>query len=829
MPASAALVRSRLPPSGELLGKGTSAADPSSRHPHEIPVMIRKPALVFASILIVLGSVLGGGVDALSAPPQINNMAPFGGRRGTATELTISGSNLSGNPRLIAPFGFQLDTTAAPQGKSDASNWKLKLTVAPDVAVGVYPIRVQTDDGISNPFLWSVGQLPQVEEKEDNSTFETAQPIPELPLVVEGQVAANDVDFFRFHGKKGQMILVDAQCVRIGSGIDPTIRLTTASANRVYVASADDSPGLLTDARLTAVLPTDGDYVVELSDSRYQGGARPIYRLVIGAVPAADEIFPLGGRAGDTLGLELRGGTLGGVRIAAATMKPLIGTELMPARINNAMLGTLVAGSTVLDVESLAPLVTSSYSELREPTDRAAVPVRAVAPAVLNGRIDPAGDSDRYVVETTPGQRLRIRVEAYELGSALDGVLQVLGNKDSVLANADDTIIPMPARNGQQAQSLVIPDPSLDFTVPGGTNEITLVIRDLENGGGVGFPYRIVVEPLLPDFQLLVNEPQVSVPRGGSAAVGVTVLRKGHSGPITVTVTDPPAGLTVRQGTIAAGQTTGFITLSATDVAAFPAAPIKLVGRGQGQNGPFERSASRRVVYAQQSNLPMCAIDHLGLFAAPALPAALGLETPSGPIEVPHGFSATIPIKIVRPKGSEGGLAITPLPLPPGLSVAAASIGDKATLGTVTVSAAIAAPLGITTIALTAKGKIAGAARTLDLPGVTLSVVPPALVELAAPQLEVKPGATAVLNGKIVRKGAFSGAVTVKINGLPAGLKADPVTVAGKDSSFSVKVVAEAKAAPITTGTQVALAFQVEKKDYSIPPTPLSIKVLPAK
>ena len=56
--------------------------------------------------------------------------------------------------------------------------------------------------------------------------------------------------------------------------------------------------GCLTDARLTAVLPADGDYVVELSDSRYQGGGRPVYRLVIGAVPMAEEIYPLGGRAG---------------------------------------------------------------------------------------------------------------------------------------------------------------------------------------------------------------------------------------------------------------------------------------------------------------------------------------------------------------------------------------------------------------------------------------------------------------------------------------------------------------------------------------------------
>ena len=159
--------------------------------------------------------------------------------------------------------------------------------------------------------------------------------------------------------------------VRIGSGIDPTIRLTTAGASRTYIASADDSPGLLTDARLTATLPADGDYVVELSDSRYQGASRPVYRLVIGAVPMAEEVYPLGGRAGETVGLELRGGTLTGVEIAAATLNPPFGTNLVAPRISSAMLGlgVTVAGTPALAVESLAPLVTSTYPEIRESTE----------------------------------------------------------------------------------------------------------------------------------------------------------------------------------------------------------------------------------------------------------------------------------------------------------------------------------------------------------------------------------------------------------------------------------------------------------------------------
>ena len=71
--------------------------------------------------------------------------------------------------------------------------------------------------------------------------------------------------------------------------------------------------------------------------------------------------------------------------------------------------------------------------------------------------------------------------------------------------------------------------------------------------------------------------------------------------------------------------------------------------------------------------------------------------------------------------------------------------------------------------------------------------------------------------------------MTVKINGLPAGLKADPVTVADKVTNFTLKVVADAKAAPATARSQVALAYQVDKKDYSVSPVPLAVKVVPAK
>lgn len=779
---------------------------------------------LLAGLAVAFGLTLVVNAPALAAPPQINGIVPFGVQRGTATEVTVNGTNLGGNPRLLAPFG--VTAAVPPAGAPDPANWKVKLTVDPAAAVGVYPVRVQTDDGLSNVFLFSVGQLPQVAEKEDNSTFEAAQAFT-APAVIEGQAAANDVDYYRFAGKKGQKVVVDARCARIGSGVDPSIRLTTAA--RAFIASADDSPGLLTDARLFAVLPEDTDYVIELSDSRYQGGPRPIYRLVVGAFPGAEEVYPIGGRTGEAVGLELRGGTLDGVTIVAARLEPWAGIGLTRVRAAGATVG-LVGPAAALDVESLPPLIVGDLPELREPTDPAAPPVRAAVPVVLNGRIDPAGDEDRFTLAVTPGQKLRIEVEAAESGSSLDGVLQVLGQKGAVLATADDTVAPPTAKKPNKPGGIVSPDPSVNsFTVPAGLNEVTLALRDISSRGGTGYPYRISVTTVTPGFDLMLNESQVSVPKGGTASVAVTVVRKGYNGPIALKVVDPPAGYTVRPGTIAEGQLLGVFTVSAAADAPGQALNLAVVGEGQGPEGSIVVRAGKTIIFAQQATLPTNTMTQVGLAAATALPTPLTLDAPAAPVEVAHGYGAPVVLKAARGKGADGALALSAAALPPGLAVPAATIAEKAAEGTVTVNTTTDHPLGNVSLVVVAKGKVAGAERSVVAPALTLNVVRPAAVELAAAAVEVKAGATVELKGKVARKGAFREPVTVKVNGLPAGLKADPVTVPPTASEFTLKLVADGKAAPATAAATVALAFQVNKKDYPAQTAPLSVKVLPAK
>jgi hypothetical protein len=765
---------------------------------------------------------------ATADPPVISNIVPAGVQRGVAGEVTISGGNLAANPRLIAPIPITVEPPAMPGG--DAGNWKLRPTVAPETPVGFFPVRVQTDDGISNPFLLAVGQVPNLAEVEPNNVFDGAQSVP-LPSVVEGQAAGNDVDYFKFTGLKGQKVLIDAQCARLGSGIDPQIRLTTA--NRRPVDSVDDTAGLFTDARMVVELPDDGEFVLEFSDTKYQGSGRAVYRLLIGTLPAAEEVYPLGGRQAEAVGFSLRGGTLPGEMLAAGAPKSVGAFRGYAPRWSNHMLGLGGPSDPTYDVEVPTALEVSDMVELREPADPAAPPVLGVPPLVFNGRIETEGDEDRFHVAVTPGQVLRVRVSATDLGSALDAVLRVLNAANNQqVARGDDIDIPPTGlrRLPRKGPGTTSPDPVLDVTVPSGVTELALVISDLAGRGGIGYGYRIEVEPADPAFELqLANDPQISVSKGNTSLVPVNVLRQGYNGPIALTVANPPPGLTVRAGTIGEGHGVGVLSVSAAPDAAFDALILDVQGTGQGPKGPIIESARKQIVFAQQGALPSNVQQQVGLAVAPASSRLLAFDAPGEALEAVHGYPVAVPLKLVRDGDSaKGELTVQPAPLPPGLAVPEVKIGTDALEGSVAVNIDPSFPLGSVTIGMTAKGKIAEKDQIFAVPVVTLNVVRPLDVELAGAKVEIKPGQTVELKGRLVRRGGFKEPVKLNLNGLPAGLKAEPLTVAPDAAEFTFQVIAEANAAAAEANAQVApAAFKLAEKDYTVPPVALAVKVVP--
>jgi hypothetical protein len=686
--------------------------------------------------------------SAWAAPPRLTATAPLGVQRGKAMEVAFRGSGLADNLRLVAPFAFQLEESAG--SGSDAVNWKVRLAVDARTAVGVYPIRVVTDSGVSNPILFAVGQVSQVAEVEPNNTFDGAQPIAN-PSVVEGECSDNDVDFFRFKGRKGERIVVDAVCSRIGSGADPMIRLKTSDGR--FVASADDTPGLLTDGYLTAVLPEDGDYVLELCDSRFAGAGRAVYRLLVGAIPFAAEVYPLGLPRGRIAAIELRGGTLSDDRLFAlrTPSDPLLAmySPSIPARL----LGDPAWADSDLDVELPTPVLLGDAIAVAEPADPAQKLPPLPPPVTILGRLSNPGERDQFTIKAPPGSKHEVRVEAWGLGSALDGQLRIFGKDGRLLGESDDgrgAPGRRPGAVGKRARGPVSSDPVFDLTIPAGQDEVRLVVKDLMDRGGVGFTYRLIVTPVESTFQLTFADDAVAIPRGGTALIPVTVTRNGSTGPIELDVRGLPegSGVTAIPGTVPAGQTIGVVGLKADAASHFDVRDVQVVGKGQDGRAV---AASRTIVFAQQTistpgfgmagTIPSYGRPFLGLTAAVTRPGPIVLNPGAAKLVVPRTGTVDVPLRIVRKGDEKAKYQLGALSPPTGLSVAAPEVGEGSTRATVKVTAAADAPLGPLTLGLVAypsgqgvDGARRGAGPQSPPPAIAAVLIPVEVVRPASPK-----------------------------------------------------------------------------------------------
>jgi hypothetical protein len=156
-----------------------------------------------------------------------------------------------------------------------------------------------------------------------------------------------------------------------------------------------------------------------------------------------------------------------------------------------------------------------------EPNNSAGEAQAVKLPAVLVGKVEGAGDMDRYRFEAAKGQTLIVDVQAARAGSALDPTVALYdANGREVAANND--------RHG--------PDSFLAFEVPAdGTYE--LEIRDLQYRGGGDFTYRVVAGPV-PYLESLVP---MSSRRGQSLEVKPVGYNL-NADPIKLDLTYAPAG-----------------------------------------------------------------------------------------------------------------------------------------------------------------------------------------------------------------------------------------------------------------------------------------------
>jgi len=183
-----------------------------------------------------------------------------------------------------------VDTVAAVDGWNILRKW-LPLNTRTH-APSVRETELRQGASVFNRMTYAVGDLPESLDTEPNDTLAEPQQI-ELPQIINGRIEqSGDVDVFGFNGRAGDKIVAEVQARRLHSPLDSLVRLMDASGK--VVAWNDDhmlmdgflhpDMGELThhaDSYLTAELPADGAYRVQLSDSRKHGGAAYAYRLRI--------------------------------------------------------------------------------------------------------------------------------------------------------------------------------------------------------------------------------------------------------------------------------------------------------------------------------------------------------------------------------------------------------------------------------------------------------------------------------------------------------------------------------------------------------------------
>jgi hypothetical protein len=444
-------------------------------------------------------------------------------------------------------------------GEAGKTTQTLEVAVAPDAPLGKHELRVFDRTGASNPKYFWVGELPEVAEREPNNDWSEAQHVTP-PVTVHGAIGANsDVDTFAFQAKKGEAIACEIQSLRLLGNIgDSWLKgyLEVRDAAGKVLGASDGY--YRWDPYVEFVAPADGLYRVQFHDIQFRGAPTAVYRLTIGAVPHAWSLFPMGGQRGTTVRARFTGINLGPEPVKAITLPK---DEPLGLREERLAVGGLHTNGLKFRAEKFPDV------EEVEPNDRPEQANRVAPPVVVNGRLDRDGDVDSYRFTAAKGERIVFQVLSRRAELPTDSFLVLRDAAGKQLAEADDGA-------GER-------DSRLDWTFQE-AGEYVIQVRDIDDRGGPDFVYRLSLLPPQPDFQVQAQNDKPVVAPGQTVAIPVNVTRQdGFAGEVRLEVEGLPPGFSAPPVTVAAGQKSGTLKISAPAGAPHAAIWLRLWGEAE--------------------------------------------------------------------------------------------------------------------------------------------------------------------------------------------------------------------------------------------------------
>jgi Bacterial pre-peptidase C-terminal domain/Quinohemoprotein amine dehydrogenase, alpha subunit domain III len=475
--------------------------------------------------------------------PELHSILPHGIQRGTTTAVLFRGKNLARTSK-IEFFGSGL---SAEMLRASDSEVLARVKAEPDTDTGRRDVRLYTDRGTVLQ-VFDVGALREVSEQEPNNEFEQAQTVT-LPVLINGVIGPGvDYDHFKFHANAGQALIFDLNATRNGSSLDAMLMLFS---DKGKLLDSIDDYYLHKDPYLTYTFRASGDYVLRVRSSDDQGSPDFDYRLTLGELPHLSNSFPAGAASGQTTEFNLNGINLSRVREIWLNEGKIRSEVLTKSNTQIRAKVTVGAdwtpGISTLRVKDdngyLSGAIAFQVSEWSEMTltpgagRKKFAPIPLTLPVVVNGILDERKSENYFSFRAEAGQRLQFSVTSMQLGYYLDPAITLYDELGNEVAFQDE-----PAPNNTKEPPNLDPLVVYRFEKAG---QYLVMVRDAGYGAHPESPYRLIVQPVEPDFELRVLMPQETAQRGDSVDLLVRVRRKGGwAAPVEVWAEDLPKGIT---------------------------------------------------------------------------------------------------------------------------------------------------------------------------------------------------------------------------------------------------------------------------------------------
>ncbi len=539
--------------------------------------------------------VSGGGVQAVVlkyvkplTPAEFNKLREQAkelmDKRTAGTPLTPDEQKLAGELRLkIATSVFRPATPAITEHVT------LEITLAPNAEPGERELRLATPNGLTNPLVFCVGQLPEFSKepakvvndlpnakvaKKSEQQKTSAGPMSiTLPAIVNGQVVPGGVDRYRFQAVKGQRLVVAASARQlipyisdaVPGWFQATLALYDAQGKQVDYA---DHFLFHPDPVLYYEIPGDGEYVLEIRDSIYRGREDCVYRIAVGELPYITGIFPLGGKSGSRTSLEIKGWNLPVAKLTENNKHRAAG--VYPVSVRK---GEWTSNHVPFAVDTLPERIEKEAKSAQ----------RVKLPLIVNGRIDRPGEWDVFRFDGRVGDEIVAEVFARRLDSPLDSVLKLTDASGRQLAFNDDFEDKGAGLITHQADSRIL------CKLPA-KGTYYLHLGDTQQKGGPDYTYRLRISHPEPDFALRVVPSTINVRAGMTVPITVYALRQdGFAGEIALRLTDAPPGFVLSGATVPPDQDKIRLTLTAPPERMEKAISLHLEGSARIQGREIRR------------------------------------------------------------------------------------------------------------------------------------------------------------------------------------------------------------------------------------------------